>query len=133
MAALLDQARSPLIGILALGAGLSLFLGAVVDAAIIGGTIVASVAINTWQENKANKTTEMLQSLAASNATVVRDGQIIKIPASVVVPGDILLLATGDRVAADARIITAGGLEVDEASLTGESCSCQKWRMEMMI
>jgi magnesium-transporting ATPase (P-type) len=123
---ILDQARSPLIGILAVGAGFSLFLGAITDAVIIGTTILVSIAVNTWQENKANKTTEMLQNLGTPTARVLRDGQVTTIPSNEVVPGDILMLAHGDHVAADARIADSNGLEVDEAALTGESLPVPK-------
>jgi cation-transporting ATPase I len=123
---LLDQVRSPLIGILAAGAGLSLLLGAWADVALIGVTIAANVAFGAWQEHKADTVAEALQRLGTSSARVLRDEQVIEIAANEVVPGDILLLAPGDRVAADARIIEARGLEVDEAALTGESLPVAK-------
>jgi len=126
LTSVLDQARSPLIGILAAGAGLSLLLGATADVVLISVTIVANVAFSAWQEHKANTVTEALQRLGTSTARVLRNGQTTEIAASEVVPGDILLLAPGDRVAADARIIEARGLEVDEAALTGESLPVPK-------
>jgi calcium-translocating P-type ATPase len=124
---LLNQVRSPLIGILAAGAGLSLFLGAIADAVLIGVTIVANVAFGVWQEHKADTVALALQRLGSSTARVLRDGRAIEIAASAVVPGDILLLAPGDRVVADTRLIEARGLEVDEAVLTGESLPVPKW------
>jgi cation-transporting ATPase I len=124
--ALLDQLRSPLTGILAAGAGLSLFLGAPADVAIIGATLMANVCIGAWQERKANQVTETLAQLGAARARVLRDGQLTTVPAHEVVPGDILLLAPGDHVAADARMLSAQGLEVDEAALTGESLPVAK-------
>jgi cation-transporting P-type ATPase I len=126
LVALLDQVRSPLIGLLALGAVFSLLLGAVTDMVIISATIIASVAVNTWQENKANKTAEMLQNLGTPTAKILRDGRVTSVPSSEVVPGDILLLAHGDHVAADARILESHNLEVDEAALTGESLPVPK-------
>ena len=126
LAALLDQVRSPLIGLLAVGAGFSLLLGAITDMAIISATIVASVAVNTWQENKANKTAEMLRNLGTPTARVLRDDQMTTIPSSEVVLGDILILAHGDHVAADARLLESHNLEVDEAALTGESLPVPK-------
>ncbi len=126
LAMIVDQVRSPLIGLLGLGAGFSLLLGATADVAIISATILASVAVNAWQENRANKTTEMLQSLETATARVLRDGQVTSIPSNAVVPGDILVLVHGDRVAADARLLDAHGLEVDEAALTGESLPVPK-------
>ncbi len=125
-AALLDQLRSPLTGILAAGAGLSLVVGAVADVGIIAATIGANVLIGAWQERQAGRVAETLERLGTTTARVLRDGQSVSIPASEVVPGDMLLLATGDRVAADARVISASGLEVDEAALTGESLPVSK-------
>jgi magnesium-transporting ATPase (P-type) len=123
---LLDQVRSPLIAVLAVGAGLSLLLGATADVVIIGATIFTSVAVSAWQENKTNKTAEMLQNLGTPTARVLRNGRVTSIPSNKVVPGDILLLAHGDRVVADARILESSNLEVDEAALTGESLPIPK-------
>lgn len=123
---LFEQLNSPLTAIMAAGAGLSLLFGAVGDAVIIAGTILASVAINLWQERKVNSIAETLQRIGSTQARVWRDNQEVKIPASEVVPGDILLLASGDRVAADARVISAQGLEIDESALTGESLPVTK-------
>lgn len=122
----LNQVRSPLIGILAAGAGLSLLLGATADVVLIGVTIVANVAFSAWQEHKANTVAMALQRLGTSTAHVLRDGQVVEIAANEVVPGDILLLAPGDRVAGDTRVIEARGLEVDEAALTGEALPVPK-------
>jgi magnesium-transporting ATPase (P-type) len=119
--ALLDQLRSPLSGILAAGAGVSLLLGSTADVFMIGAMLAANAAIGTWQEREAGRAAEALEQMGAATATVLRDGQPVTVPASEVVPGDVLLLAPGDRVAADARILSAHGLEVDEAALTGES------------
>lgn len=115
------QLRSPLTGILAAGAGLSLMLGAVADIGIIGATIAANVVIGAWQSHKAGQVAVALERMGTPTARVLRDGEVVTIPATELVPGDVLLLATGDRVAADARIIEAQGLEVDESALTGES------------
>ena len=124
--AMLDQLRSPLTGILAAGAGLSLVLGAPLDVAIIGATIAVNAAVGAWQEHQAGQAAEALQRMSTASARVLRDGMPVTLPASEIVPGDILLLATGDRVAADARILSAHGLEVDEAALTGESLPVTK-------
>ncbi len=123
---LLEQINSPLVAIYGAGAALSLLSGVIGDAIIITFTIAANVAISAWQEYKANRVSEALQQLGASTATVLRDGQKVIIPANSVVPGDILLLAPGDRIAADARILSAHSLEVDEAALTGESVPVPK-------
>jgi cation-transporting ATPase I len=122
----LDQMHSPLLGILAVGAGISLLFGAFGDTLIIAATILASVAMSVWQEQNASQIAATLQRINTTQARVLRDGQAIMIPTVELVPGDILLLASGDRVAADARVIGAQGLEVDEAALTGESLPVAK-------
>jgi calcium-translocating P-type ATPase len=126
LATLFDQINSPLIAIYAVGAGLSLFLGAIGDAVIIAATILANVALGVWQEHKANQVAETLERLGTSTARVLRDGHPVTIRATEVVSGDVLLLATGDHVAADARVLESQGLEVDEAALTGESLPVPK-------
>jgi calcium-translocating P-type ATPase len=123
---ILEQVKSPITALLLGGAGLSLLFGTIGDATLIAGTIVASIGITAWQERKVDRVTETLQHIGSTSARVLRDNREVKIPADEVVPGDILLLATGDRVAADARIISAQGLEVDEAALTGESLPVSK-------
>ena len=126
LAALLEQLRSPLIGMLAAGAGLSLFLGAIGDVIIIATTITASVATGAWQERKADRVAESLKLMGVSHARVLRDNRSVVIPADEVVPGDVLLLVPGDRVGADARVLSSQGLEADEAALTGESLPVSK-------
>src|SRR5207302_8707475 len=108
-------------GILAVAAGLSLVLGSPLDAALVATMIGVNAAVGTWQERQAGRAAEALEDLGTATARVLRDGAVVPVPASEVVPGDVLLLAPGDRVAADARLLSAHGLEVDEAALTGES------------
>lgn len=126
-AALLEQVRSPLTGILAAGGLLSLLFGSVGDFAIIGATISANAIIGIWQEQKANQVAEALKQVGTMRARVLRDNEEKILPSDELVAGDILLLAAGDRVAADARVIDAQGLEVDEAALTGESLPVAKF------
>lgn len=95
-----------------------------------GITILAIVSLNAVlgfiQEHRAEKSMEALKKLAAPEATVVRDGMEIRIPAKEVVVGDILLLNPGDKVAADIRLLEAYNLEVEESLLTGESFPIRK-------
>jgi calcium-translocating P-type ATPase len=120
--ALLDQVRNPVNGILMGGALLSLIAGgAALDIVIIGATVTVNVVVGVWQERQAGKAAEALRRLGTTTARVLRDGEVITLPATAVVTGDVLLLAPGDRVAADARLIGSHALEVDEAALTGES------------
>ncbi|MBC7339616.1 MAG: cation-translocating P-type ATPase [Firmicutes bacterium] len=101
-------------------------LGEVADAL----TIIAIVILNAWlgflQEYRAERSLEALRALSAPTARVLREGQEETVPAHLVVPGDILLLEAGDRVAADARILEAHRAEAEEAALTGESVPVRK-------
>lgn len=128
--ALLEQVRSPLTGLLAAGALLSLLLGSLGDSAIIGATIAANALIGFWQERKASQVGEALRQIGTIRARVVRDGQQQVLTSDELVPGDLLLLAAGDRVAADARVIDGQGLEVDEAALTGESLPVARYAVD---
>jgi calcium-translocating P-type ATPase len=124
--AVIDQVRSPLTGVLAAGAAVSLSLGAVADVAIIAAAIGANIGVGAWQERQAGRAAEALERLGSVQAKVVRDGEPVCVPADEVVPGDVLVLASGDRVVADARVLEADALEVDEAALTGESLPVAK-------
>ncbi|GER91172.1 hypothetical protein KDW_53340 [Dictyobacter vulcani] len=126
LTAVQEQFRSPLTGILAVGATLSLLFGSVGDVIIIGATIAANTIIGVWQEHKGNQVAETLRQIGVAQARVLRDEQEKIVSSTEVVPGDILLLAAGDRIVADARIIDVQGLEVDEAMLTGESLPVSK-------
>jgi cation-transporting ATPase I len=125
--AILDQVRSPVNGILVGGGLLSLIAGgAPLDIVIIGVTVGVNVLVGVWQERQAGRAVEALRRLGMATARVLRNGAPITLPATAVVPGDVLLLAPGDRIAADARLLGAHSLEVDEAALTGESVPVAK-------
>lgn len=110
-----------------LGAALvSLLLGEKADAITIIAIIVLNAILGFIQEFRAEKSLEALKELTAPIAHVVRDSSLQKILAKEVVPGDILVLESGDCIAADARIIQAVELEVNEATLTGESLAVSK-------
>ncbi len=119
--AIFDQLNSPLTGILAAGAAVSLVLGEVGDVVMIGAVIVVNTAVGAWQERQAGRAAEALERMSARTATVLRDGERAVVDADELVPGDLILLAGGDRIPADARLIASDDLEVDEAALTGES------------
>ena len=91
------------------------------DAIVIAAIVVANAVLGYVQEARAEQAVAALQRMAAATAGVVRDGREQRIPATEVVPGDILVLAEGDAVAADGRLVEAASLTVAEASLTGES------------
>ncbi len=91
------------------------------DAIVIASIVVANAVLGYVQEARAGQAVAALQRMSAATAGVVRDGREERIPAAEVVPGDLLALAEGDAVAADARLVEAASLTVAEASLTGES------------
>ena len=123
---LLAQLRNVLIVILLIATALSAFLGHGVEAAAIAVIVAFAVLLGFVQEYRAERAIEALREMAAPTATVVRDGQEIDVPAREVVPGDVLALRAGNRVAADARIVLAANLQADEAPLTGESAPVDK-------
>ncbi|MBD3349618.1 MAG: HAD-IC family P-type ATPase [Candidatus Eisenbacteria bacterium] len=118
---LLRQVRSPLIYLLAGAAAISLAAGKLIDSGVIAGVIVLNTVLGFIQEWRAEGALAALRQMAAPAANVLRDGEARGIDASEVVPGDMLLLEAGDRVAADARVIESSELRVDESALTGES------------
>jgi Ca2+-transporting ATPase len=126
LALLFAQFKNVLIVILLLGAGLSLSLGHEIEAISIGVIVLFSALLGFVQEYRAERAIELLQKLSAPVATVLRDGEERDIPAEELVPGDIVLLEAGDKVPADARVITAMQLNVDESPLTGESVPVSK-------
>ena len=91
------------------------------DAIVIAAIVLANAVLGYVQEARAEQAVAALQRMAAATAGVLRDGREERIPADEVVPGDVLLLAEGDAVAADGRLLEANSLTVAEASLTGES------------
>ena len=119
--AVTEQLRSPLTGILVVGAGLSLATGAVADVVLISAVIALNGLLGGLQERHTQAAVEELERIGRVTSRVLRDGRRVRLPASELAPGDILFLAPGERVGADARVLRSRGLEVDEASLTGES------------
>ncbi|GAA2179539.1 cation-translocating P-type ATPase [Brooklawnia cerclae] len=100
--------------------------GLPVDAIVIALIVVANAVIGFVQEARAADAVAALSSMTAPNSTVVRDGARVTIPTITIVRGDVLVLAEGDTVGADARLVTAAALRVQEASLTGESEAVDK-------
>lgn len=117
----LRQFQSPLIYILLVASGAVFFLGEVVDGSIILVVLLFNAVVGTIQEGRAQNTLRALKRYVETMTTVVRDGMEISIPDYEVVRGDILILREGEKISSDARVITANGLKLDEASLTGES------------
>jgi Ca2+-transporting ATPase len=122
----LGQFTDLLIIILLIATALSLAIGEVVDAIVIMAIVAATAVLGFVEEYRSEKAVEALKKMTAPVATVLRDGKEERIAATEVVPGDILLLYTGDKVPADARLIESVNLKVDEAPLTGESSPVNK-------
>jgi Ca2+-transporting ATPase len=104
----------------------SFFIGQFATGAVVGALVLFNVVMGTNQEKKASASVEALAQLQVPTARVRRSDRVEEIDASGLVPGDILLLEAGDIVPADARIVTSATLEVQEASLTGESAPIAK-------
>ena len=121
-----DQVRDPLVMVLLVAAVLTLATGDLTDAGVIVLVIVVNTAAGVTQEVKAGQAIAALSELTAPDARVLRDGAQRTVPAAEVVPGDLLVLAEGDIVPADADVTDAAALLVDESALTGESVPADK-------
>ena len=117
----LTVARQPMLLLLAAATGIYLVVGDVHEALVLATSIVAVIAISVAQEWKAERALEALRDLSSPRALVIRDGERRRIAGADVVRGDLLVLAEGDRVAADARLAPGAELTLDESLLTGES------------
>ena len=125
---LLRQFADPLIYLLLAAIVISVIAWAVeggagvpVDAVVIALIVVANAVIGFVQENRAERAVAALADLTATRSTVLREGQLSTVASTELVPGDVLVLAEGDAIGADARLVSATALRVQEASLTGES------------
>ncbi len=123
---LVRQVHNPLIYLLIGAAVLSFLIGHRVDALVIAGVVVLNTLLGFFQEWRAEGALNALRKMAAHHARVLRDGKSLEIEASDLVPGDVLVLETGDRVGADARILSGDNLKTDESALTGESQPANK-------
>jgi len=122
----LSQFHNLLIYVL-IGAGVfTAFLGQWKDTYVILAVVVVNAIIGFVQEGKAEKALEAIRHMLAPRATALRGGHRIGIPAEDLVPGDIVMLEPGDKVPADLRLISAKGLQIQEAVLTGESVAVEK-------
>lgn len=122
----LEQFKSPLILILLVAAAIAFFMGKELDVYVILAIVFINATLGYVLEQRAAGAIAALQKLTSPRARVLRAGRVEEIAASEVVPGDILVLESGDRVAADARIIHASELAIAEAELTGESLPVPK-------
>ncbi|HSL27757.1 MAG TPA: cation-translocating P-type ATPase [Anaerolineales bacterium] len=123
---LLEQFKNVLILILLGATVISLFLGHGIESVVIAVIVLFAVVLGFVQEYRAERAIEALRQMAAPTATVLRDGVEVRVAAKELVPGDVIVLHTGDRVPADARLLEAINLQVEEAALTGESVPVEK-------
>jgi Ca2+-transporting ATPase len=123
---LVNQLRDPLMLLLIAAVILTVSVGDFTDAVVIAMVIVANTTVGVIQEVRADRAVTALASLSAPRARVIRDGRQQAIAAADVVPGDALVLAEGDLVAADAELLESAALLVDESSVTGESVPVEK-------
>jgi len=118
--------KSPLVIILLIAGFISAFLGEALNAAIIFSIVIISVALEFYQEFRAEKAAEMLKEKVTITATVLRNGVKQEVKLSEIVPGDMIYLSAGDIAPADARVISAKDLFIDQSALTGESFPVEK-------
>ncbi|MBU3965585.1 HAD-IC family P-type ATPase [Patescibacteria group bacterium] len=117
----LRQFQSPLIYILLAASMIVFAMGEIIDGSIILAVLLFNAIVGTIQEGKARNTLFALKKFVETRATVLREGKEFIVPDSEVVPGDIIILQEGEKAPADARVIAATNLKIDEAALTGES------------
>lgn len=122
----LSQFKDLLVIILIAAAAVSMLTGDPESAMVIFAVLLLNAVLGTVQHQKAEKSLDSLKQLSSPEARVIREGLLCIIPSSMVVPGDILMLETGDLVAADGRLLEVHGFTVNESSLTGESLSVEK-------
>ena len=123
---LLLQFHNPLIYILLLATAVTLALGEYIDATVIFAVVLINAIIGFVQESKAEDAIASLRGMLSSTATVMRDGKRLSLPATELVPGDVVMVASGDKVPADMRILYSRDLQIDESALTGESVPVEK-------
>jgi Ca2+-transporting ATPase len=123
---LLEQFKNVLVLILLVATGISLFLRHGIESVVIAVIVLFAVLLGFVQEYRAERAIEALRQMAAPAARVLRDGETRQIAARQLVPGDVIFLRAGDRVPADARLLEAVNLQIEEAALTGESVPVEK-------
>lgn len=121
-----DQFTTLPVALLGVSAVVSVLTGGVLDAGVIGAVVVTNALIGFATESQIERSIRSLSTITATTARVIRAGQVLEIAAEELVPGDMVLLARGNRIVADARVVEASRLDVDESALTGESVPVTK-------
>ncbi|MBR9692160.1 calcium-translocating P-type ATPase, SERCA-type [Candidatus Woesearchaeota archaeon] len=122
----LSQFKSFIVGVLIIAVVISLVIDEYLNAIVIGAILILNAVMGFVQEYKAEKAIEALKKMASLKAVVIRDGKEKKIDAKELIPGDVILLETGEKIPADARLIEVVNLQTQEAALTGESLPVKK-------
>jgi P-type Ca2+ transporter type 2C len=126
LALILQEIFGQLNLLLLAAAGIAFFINHLTDAILIIGIVVLNAAVSFWQEYKAEQTLHELRQLTPSSVRVVRDGRETALAAEYIVPGDLVLLETGDKIPADGWVKESFNFEVNESVLTGESIPVYK-------
>ena len=121
-----DQLKSPLIYILIIAGIVTLILKEYTDSIVIFGAVILNTVIGYFQENKASNSLKELRKAVKQEAEVIREGSIKIIDSSELVPGDVFILNSGNKVPADGRIIENHNLKINEMTLTGEWLAAKK-------
>jgi len=122
----LNQFKDIFVIMLLIATAVSFVVGEIADAITIAAIVVLNAVVGFVQEYRSEKAMEAMKKLTAPKARLMRDGKEVMVPAEEVVPGDIVLLESGDRVPADSRLVEVVDLRTDEAILTGESTQVEK-------
>lgn len=123
---LLEQILNPLVLVLILVSTVSLFMQEYVESLVIISVVILNSIIGLIQERKAENAVDSIKKLISNKSKVYRDGKVMYIDSTYLVPGDIVVLEAGDKVPADGVLIEEKGLEINESQLTGESFPVQK-------
>lgn len=123
---LLSQLKSPLVYVLLVAGIVTVVLEDYTDAVVIFLAVFINTVLGFFQERKASRALYVLKKLLNPVANVIRSGELVKVNASEVVPGDIVVVSQGDRISADGKLLEANRLYVDESVLTGESSPASK-------
>ncbi len=122
----ITQAIHPFVLMMVIAGTITLFEKQIALSLVIWFLTFVNAAFSFWREYRAEQAVEKLKHLLPAYAHVIRDGKVVHLPAAEIVPGDLLILAEGDNIPADARVVEEYGLRVNNASLTGESLAARK-------
>ena len=127
----LAQFHNVLIYVLLCAAVVTALLGHALDASVIVAVVFVNAVVGHLQEGKAEAALDAIRAMLSPRAVALRDGARCELPAEALVPGDVVMLAAGDRVSADLRLLDVRNLHVDESALTGESVAVDKATAEV--